>query len=117
MVFIGTMLITGCSTQVSDSDISNQVHNALNTFGCGPTSFTKEFDIVSISVKDKMVKDKNLTAIFNITVRAKRSYKETGGGCWGRFFKEGSSINQGETKTLEGEFKFNKFDKGWRIVE
>ena len=123
VILIIVLPIIGCAGRISDDTIKSQVTNYLSSlhaagFLGGDIPFSKFFDLVNVTVEDKMVKGKECIAICNITTSVKIDY-DAGSAVDIRFrsiIGEGCG-EIGEIKSKDVKFVFEKFEKGWKIKE
>jgi hypothetical protein len=108
----------GCSASIAtipDDLIRDQVRTCLNSKpspgGGTGYSFAEVFEIVDVSVRDRMVKDKEAKALVSLKVRTRKDYY----GIWSEIVGV-SNGTTGQVITHDVKADFEKFDKGWRIV-
>ena len=113
----------GAGALPSDADLSTQIKEYVNSWDSGKKIYEfggqpkqKWFQIESVMIKDKMVKDESLKVICDVTVRALRQFD--GGSSIGDLYHaiggSGAGV-RGQTSSGQATFEFEKWDSGWRL--
>jgi hypothetical protein len=115
VTFIFVLLLTSCaasSSTPSDSDIAAQVTNLMKN----DKTFSEFIEVVNVTVKDKLIKDKEMKAICNVAVRIKKEFVSDSGIAilYGRIIGQGAGA-VGQTRSHDVRFRFEKYESGWRI--
>lgn len=120
VTLIIALLFAGCTSGVSDSDIAAQVTSYLkNDIRDGIMSrvaFSKFFEVTNVSVKDKLIKEKEMTVICNVTISVTKKYHGNSGVTMAYDFVVGDGPGTaGQTKASDVKFMFEKYESGWQI--
>ena len=111
-----------CANNVSDADLAMQVKQFMNNAhqdcafmgpGCG---FADTFNVETVTIVDKSIKDKDLDAICRMAIRVLRNY-DAGSGVTMSFSSivgDGPGI-AGTVRQGDVKVSFEKYESGWRI--